>query len=88
MNIELDKITLDIDGKKLELTLKQCEELKNILDKLIEKKPEFTINSPWCPPNGTITFPTYPYKISDYPFPQPVITWCGTNKDYTITVSN
>ena len=87
MNVELEKITLDIDGIKLELTLSQCEELKKILDRLIEKKPEFTISSQW-PTDGTINVP---FKSGDYPFPQPVITWCETNKtnsDYTITATN
>ncbi len=86
MNIELDKITLNIDGKKLELTLKQCEELKTILDKLIEKKPEWTITSTWPKEK---TYIHYPNGTS--PYPEPTISWCGTNqtnKDYTITATN
>ncbi len=86
MNIELDKITLKINDQTLELTLKQCEELKKILDKLIDNKPEWTITSSW--PKETTYF-RYPNETS--PYPEPTITWCETNqinKDYTITATN
>lgn len=91
MNINIDKITLKIKDQILELTLEEVKELHSILDKLIDKKPEFTISSKWPIGGGTINVPFKTYKTSDYPFPQPVITWCGTNetnKDYSITATN
>ena len=75
MNINIDKITLNINGKKLELTLQQCEELKKIIDKIVEKKPEWTITSTW-PKDGIINVPFVP---NDYPLPPPVTNWCGTD---------
>lgn len=92
MNINIDKITLDINGKKLELTLQECEELKKLLDSLVEKKPEITISSPWII-NDDKTIKS-PFKIGDYPpyispYPNPTITWSQTggtsnNENYKV----
>jgi len=95
---KIDTITLEIKGKKLELTLEECEELYNLLDKVITKKPEFTISSQW-PVDGTGII-NVPYRVGVYPpYTYPNITWCGTNggfgtntsqlnKDCTITATN
>jgi len=77
--MKIDKVTLEIKGVTLELTPEECLELKNILDKIVDKKPEFTISSQW-PIGGVINTPfvTVPLKVGDQPVFQPIIT-CTAN---------
>ncbi len=98
MNIKINTITLEIQNKKLELTLQECEELYNILENILDKKPKFTISSQW--PIISDGGEKVPYNPVYYPpYINPNIVWSGTNiglagtatqtnKDYTITATN
>ncbi len=76
--IEISKVTLNINGLSLELTLDQARELKEVLGDLFKNE---------SPP---LTYPIQPIIIETYPVPRPWEqwqTWCSTQGNYTISHS-
>lgn len=79
--VKVSKITIDIGGKVIELTVAETKKLKDSLDELfrgntiyIEKYPY--LENPSFPLPSYPAYPTSPYPTGpgDYPLPN---TWCG-----------
>lgn len=77
MTAQIDKITLNIDGKKIKLTLEQAKELKEILDETFGEKTVF-VSSP-----SPIIIERPVYQLP-YTWPHWDITWCGGTSVTTI----
>ncbi len=71
--VKISKIELVVNEKKIELTINEAMELKDLLNKTFEKE---TI--------APILYPMYPYYYV-YPWWQnrPNTTWSGTGTDIT-----
>lgn len=72
--VTIEKIVLEIGGKKIELTLEEARSLMSILvdtfgdkTKIVEVERDRWYSYP------------YPYQVPYYYYPCWTITWCGTN---------
>lgn len=82
--VKVDKIVLDINGKKLELSLEDAQGLRDALDEVLGKVDVITVKEPYPYPV------TVPY-IYTYPKWQylPTVTYGDGNYTIgTITISN
>jgi hypothetical protein len=75
-DISISKIVLDVNGKKIELSLDEAQELEEILGKLFHKETEIiTVPQPY-------PYPVYPYAIWEHipkPYKKWDITWDTTS---------
>jgi hypothetical protein len=73
--VKIAKICLNVDGKHIELTLAQAQELKNVLNETFgEKVTEYIY--PYMPSPTVI----YPPGVRAYPgVPQQPQIWCGSS---------
>ena len=89
--VKISKLCIEIDGKKIELTMKQAKELSEVLNDTFGG-PEIIFRDRWYNP-----YP-YPYTSSPTITPpyKPIEIWCGTtgaigagniSSDTTITSS-
>lgn len=73
--VKISKLVLEISGKKIELTMKQAKELKDVLNDTFGES-EMVFRDRWYP------YPNYPnYGYPNYPWNPPFYTTCGTGND-------
>jgi len=83
MKVKIAKICLEIDGKKIELTLKQAQQLKDVLNDTFGETVTEYIYPYHAYPYSTTTFTTTT---------QPTVTrpqiWCNAGDTYAMSAAN